>query len=111
MGLAHGAYCVGCCWVLMLLLFVGGVMNLVWVAIIAIFVLAQKLMPGGQILGWLAGAALVLSGVVSILFGIVAFFFPGAGLVTIVWLLGIYALLFGVLLIVLSFRLRGAGTA
>ena len=54
---------------------------------------------------------LVLGGIVSILFGIVAFFFPGAGLVTIVWLIGIYAVVFGVLLIVLSFRLRGAGTA
>ncbi len=64
MGLEHGAYCVGCCWVLMLLLFVGGVMNLVWVAVIAIFVLAQKMMPGGPILARLAGAALVLSGVI-----------------------------------------------
>ena len=42
MGLEHGAYCVGCCSVLMLLLFVGGVMNLVWVAVIAIFVLATE---------------------------------------------------------------------
>ena len=64
MGLAHGVYCIGCCWVLMLLLFVGGVMNLVWVAIIAIFVLAQKLMPGGPNLARLSGAALVLGGVI-----------------------------------------------
>lgn len=64
MGVEHGAYCVGCCWVLMLLLFVGGVMNLVWVAVIAILVLAQKIMPRGPILVRLAGAALVLAGVV-----------------------------------------------
>jgi predicted metal-binding membrane protein len=45
MGLWHGSYCVGCCWMLMLLLFVGGVMNMVWVALIAMFILAEKLMP------------------------------------------------------------------
>ena len=42
MGLIHGLYCVGCCWVLMGLLFAGGVMNLVWIAAIALFVLAEK---------------------------------------------------------------------
>ena len=45
MGLKHGIYCVGCCWLLMLLLFVGGVMNLVWIAILSIFVLAEKAFP------------------------------------------------------------------
>lgn len=45
MGLHHGAYCVGCCWALMLLLFVTGVMNLLWVAIIAAFVLLEKVVP------------------------------------------------------------------
>ena len=58
MGVEHGAYCVGCCWVLMLLLFVGGVMNLVWVAAIAALVLAQKSCPGATALARLAGAAL-----------------------------------------------------
>ncbi len=62
MGVAHGAFCVGCCWALMLLLFVGGVMNLIWVAVIAIFVLAEKTMLGGPVLVRLAGAALVLGG-------------------------------------------------
>jgi predicted metal-binding membrane protein len=42
MGLKHGAYCVGCCWMLMTLLFVAGVMNLLWVAAIAVFVLVEK---------------------------------------------------------------------
>jgi len=45
MGLAHGVYCVGCCWFLMALLFVGGVMNLVWTAAIAVFVLLEKVLP------------------------------------------------------------------
>jgi predicted metal-binding membrane protein len=46
MGARHGTYCLGCCWVLMLLLFVGGVMNLLWVAALSILVLLQKLVPG-----------------------------------------------------------------
>ncbi len=62
MGAEHGAFCVGCCWALMGLLFVGGVMNLLWVAAITVAVLAEKLAPRG---GWIAratGAALVLGG-------------------------------------------------
>lgn len=47
MGLRHGLYCVGCCWVLMALLFVTGVMNLVWVAILTVFVLLEKVVPSG----------------------------------------------------------------
>jgi predicted metal-binding membrane protein len=46
MGARHGAFCLGCCWALMLLLFVGGVMNLLWVAALSILVLLQKLVPG-----------------------------------------------------------------
>ncbi len=46
LGLRHGAYCIGCCWALMLLLFVGGVMNLLWIAAIGGLVLAEKLIPG-----------------------------------------------------------------
>ena len=45
MGLRHGIFCVGCCWFLMLLLFVGGIMNLVWIAGLAIFVLLEKMLP------------------------------------------------------------------
>jgi predicted metal-binding membrane protein len=62
MGLAHGAYCLGCCWLLMALLFVGGVMNLVWVATIAGFVLLEKLLPLGRWIPRVSGAALVLFG-------------------------------------------------
>lgn len=54
MGLLHGAYCVGCCWALMLLLFVGGVMNLAWIAGLALFILVEKLAPAGH---WIARAA------------------------------------------------------
>jgi predicted metal-binding membrane protein len=62
MGAESGAYCVGCCWVLMLLLFVAGVMNLLWVALIAGFVLVEKLLPAGRLTSGLAGVALTLSG-------------------------------------------------
>ncbi len=62
MGLRHGAYCVGCCWMLMALLFVAGVMNLVWVAAIAAFVLVEKVLPGGDRLGRVAGVALCGAG-------------------------------------------------
>lgn len=55
MGANHGAYCVGCCWALMLLLFAGGVMNLVWIAGLAGLVLLEKLTPWGPTLsGWSA---------------------------------------------------------
>lgn len=59
MGIHHGAYCVGCCWVLMALLFVGGVMNLLWIAVIAFFVLLEKLAPRGQWLARFSGAAML----------------------------------------------------
>lgn len=62
MGLTQGAYCLGCCWMLMLLLFVVGVMNLAWVALIAAFVLLEKLLPGGRLVSRLAGVALIVVG-------------------------------------------------
>ena len=64
MGLKHGAYCLGCCWALMALLFVAGVMNLLWVAAIALFVLVEKLAPGGPLLGRVTSALLVAAGLV-----------------------------------------------
>ncbi len=69
MGIEHGAFCVGCCWVLMALLFVGGVMNLLWVAAIAGFVLIEKLAPFGVATGRIAGALLILAGAVVALAG------------------------------------------
>ena len=69
MGLRHGAVCIGCCWLLMGLLFVAGVMNLVWVAVIAVFVLAEKVIPRGDQLGRVAGAVLLAAGLVMIASG------------------------------------------
>lgn len=63
MGLRHGAFCVGCCWVLMGLLLVAGVMNLLWVAAIAAFVLLEKVIPAGRVVSRLAGALLIVWGV------------------------------------------------
>jgi predicted metal-binding membrane protein len=55
MGVAHGAYCLGCCWFLMGLLFFGGIMNLYWIAGLAVFVLLEKTIPLGHWLGRIAG--------------------------------------------------------
>jgi predicted metal-binding membrane protein len=63
LGAEHGAYCVGCCWALMLVLVVAGAMGLVWVIAIALAVAAEKLLPAGQWLGRAGGIALVAAGV------------------------------------------------
>jgi predicted metal-binding membrane protein len=63
MGLDHGLYCLGCCWALMLLLFVAGVMNLLWVALLAALVFAEKLLPAGPWTARIAGVVLVAAGV------------------------------------------------
>jgi predicted metal-binding membrane protein len=62
LGLWHGSWCVGCCWPLMALLFVGGVMNVLWIAALAILVLAEKVLPAGRWIARVAGLALVLAG-------------------------------------------------
>ncbi len=62
MGLVHGAFCVGCCWFLMALLFFGGVMNLYWISGLALFVLFEKTIPAGHWLGYAAGVALLVWG-------------------------------------------------
>jgi predicted metal-binding membrane protein len=59
MGAIHGAFCLGCCWLLMALLFVGGVMNLAWIALLALLVAGEKLLPGGRRLGQAAGLAFI----------------------------------------------------
>ena len=64
MGLRHGSYCLGCCWFLMALLFVSGVMNLVWIAGIALYVACEKLLPPGRGLSRAAGVALIVLGVI-----------------------------------------------
>jgi predicted metal-binding membrane protein len=68
MGLRHGAYCIGCCWVLMGLLFVVGIMNLVWIAAISAFVLLEKVTGVGSVLGRrLSGLGLVAAGVLVLI--------------------------------------------
>ncbi|MBF9030520.1 DUF2182 domain-containing protein [Rhodobacterales bacterium HKCCE3408] len=62
MGLVHGAYCLGCCWTLMALLFVGGVMNLLWIAGLTAYVAAEKLLPFGHLIAKPAGAGMVVFG-------------------------------------------------
>jgi len=59
MGLEHGAFCIGCCWMLMALLFVVGVMNLAWVAAITLFVLIEKATPWGRAIANISGVALI----------------------------------------------------
>lgn len=68
MGMLHGTYCIGCCWLLMALLFVGGVMNLAWIALLTLMVAAEKLLPQGRLValavGWVCmawGVAILLS--------------------------------------------------
>ncbi|MBM3817619.1 MAG: DUF2182 domain-containing protein [Acidimicrobiia bacterium] len=67
LGFRHGMFCVGCCWLLMTLLFVVGVMNLWWVAALAGFVLLEKLLRGGALFGRLAGSAAVTWGAYLVL--------------------------------------------
>ena len=63
LGIQHGLYCIGCCWALMALLFVGGVMNPLWIAGIAALVLVEKLTPGAQWVPRVAGVALAAAGI------------------------------------------------
>ena len=66
MGLHHGIYCLGCCWFLMALLFVGGVMNLFWIAGLALFVLIEKLSASGVWFSRVTGAGFVFAGIVML---------------------------------------------
>ncbi|MGH9605377.1 MAG: DUF2182 domain-containing protein [Terracidiphilus sp.] len=70
MGAGHGLFCIGCCWMLMLLPFAAGVMNLLWMAGITILLLLEKAAPGGELTGRFCGAALVLLGSYLICFGV-----------------------------------------
>lgn len=66
LGMLHGAYCVGCCWALMALLFVGGVMNALWIAALTVIVLAEKLAGAGVAISRAGGALLVLWGIATL---------------------------------------------
>lgn len=63
MGLSHGAYCLGCCWALMCVLFAVGVMNLIWVAALTVFVLIEKIGPAGAIVARVVGAVIAVLGI------------------------------------------------
>jgi predicted metal-binding membrane protein len=67
MGLHHGLLCLGCCWLLMTLLFVGGAMSLLWIVPLALFVLVEKYLPGGERVGRAAGALLIIWGAAVLL--------------------------------------------
>jgi predicted metal-binding membrane protein len=69
LGLRHGGYCIGCCWVLMALLFVGGVMNVLWIALLAVLVLVEKLTSFGRLIARFAGTAMIGAGIWLLLRG------------------------------------------
>lgn len=62
LGARHGFYCLGCCWTLMALLFVAGIMNLLWIAALTIIVFLEKLLPYGRVLSRAVGVVLVATG-------------------------------------------------
>jgi len=64
LGLKHGLFCIGCCWALMGLLFVGGVMNLLWIAGLASWVLLEKIVPAGRLMSHSLGLVLVAAGAI-----------------------------------------------
>ena len=66
LGLEHGAWCIGCCWMLMALLFVGGVMNVVWIALLGLLVLAEKISPHPAIISTATGVLLIAWGVATL---------------------------------------------
>ncbi len=72
MGMENGTNCLGCCLVLMGLLFVGGIMNLVWVAAVTIFILIEKAVPYGNLTAQITGVALVLAGLFVIVQSLIA---------------------------------------
>jgi len=96
-----------------------GIMTLVWPSITALTLLyliaawavitgVMEIVAAIQLRRVIEGEwMMVLSGIASIIFGIILFIFPGEGALGLTWLIGIYAIIFGVMLIVLAFRLRG----
>jgi predicted metal-binding membrane protein len=66
MGVHHGISCVGCCWMLMLLMFVGGAMSVLTMAVLCAFILAERLLPSGPWVSRIPGAAMIACGAVMI---------------------------------------------
>jgi predicted metal-binding membrane protein len=77
MGASHGAYCLGCCWGIMAVLFVVGLMNLAWMAALSVLIVVEKLMPWGRTLAHLVGALFIVLGIVMT---VRPAFLPAAGL-------------------------------
>jgi predicted metal-binding membrane protein len=69
MGIRHGLYCLGCCWALMALLFVVGVMNLMAVALLTVFILAERVGRGGAIISRVGGATMIGAGLFMLFIG------------------------------------------
>jgi predicted metal-binding membrane protein len=69
MGFKHGVHCLGCCWMLMGLLFVFGVMNLLWIAALSILVLVERLAPFGHAIAKVSGAMMIAGAIVVALYG------------------------------------------
>lgn len=67
MGIEHGLYCLGCCWVMMALLFVFGVMNLLWIAALTVLVIVEKAVPGGHWAARAGGVAMAAAGLVLLI--------------------------------------------
>jgi predicted metal-binding membrane protein len=63
LGLRHGAYCVGCCWTLMALLLVGGVMNVLWIVLLALLAFLERIPSMDRLIARLAGIVLIAAGV------------------------------------------------
>jgi len=73
MGARHGLYCVGCCWALMALMFVGGTMNLIWMAVLTVLMLLERILPSGRTFGRYAGGVLVVWGLMLLSTGFINF--------------------------------------
>ena len=67
MGIRHGLNCLGCCWALMALLFVGGAMNLLWIAALAVLVAVEKLAPKGELLAQALGGVMIAAGAMKLI--------------------------------------------
>jgi predicted metal-binding membrane protein len=66
MGMVHGIFCIGCCWVLMALLFIGGIMNVLWIGVLALVIILEKNVPHGPIFARIAGSILLVWAAVTL---------------------------------------------
>jgi len=71
MGIRHGLFCAGCCWALMALMFVGGTMNLIWMAVLTAIMLLERIIPQGRALGRFAGGVFVIWGLMLLGVGLI----------------------------------------